>query len=172
MPAPSHFSESSLAFLLVGLSTLVYIKYICIASVFLKIIHKNLLLNLNCVTKEIILYINRSYKGRRCVVDKNFFKREAVPEMLKQRRMSLREFSTRAGLSSSSVSAWLRGAREPKLSNIRKMAQALNCKVSDISEYGEGALDWTDELPAEPPLPATRDTIRNTSELRECIKDA
>ena len=107
-------------------------------------------------------------------MENSFFKREKVPEILQKRGMSLREFAGHSGLSLSSLSAWLRGTREPKLSNIRKIAHSLNCKVSDISSYGDGALDWDDELPAEGKisLPSSPNTIRNTPELRECIKDA
>ena len=70
-------------------------------------------------------------KGGGCM-ENSFFKREKVPEILQKRGMSLREFAGHSGLSLSSLSAWLRGTREPKLSNIRKIAHSLNCKVSDI----------------------------------------
>jgi len=48
---------------------------------------------------------------------------------------SVREFAMRHGMSPVSLSAWLRGARQPKFSNVEKIAGALGLPIEKISDY-------------------------------------
>ena len=47
--------------------------------------------------------------------------------------MGIREFSRYSGIRLSSLHAWLRGTRNPKIFNIQHLASCLKCKISDIS---------------------------------------
>ena len=44
------------------------------------------------------------------------------------------EIGRKIGVSRQLIGAWINGDRNPKLSNVQKIATALNCSVSDIAE--------------------------------------
>ena len=104
---------------------------------------------------------------------------------------SQQEFAEKCGISRQALSSWLNDDRNAKASNIKKIVDYLKCPMSDIAEIDDPTgnsfiKDFTVHKIVDgknrgrngtppsplPPFPSTPDTIRNTPELRECIKDA
>lgn len=93
------------------------------------------------------------------------------------------EFASKCGLTRQALSSWLTGERNAKSANIKKMADFLGCDITDIAipespienvalhgdKFAEAVISTQEPHIAPAPAP---DTIRNTPELRECIKDA
>lgn len=103
----------------------------------------------------------------------NAFKRDSVIAIMQSRGLTLQEFSEKSGISISSLGAWLRGFRHPKLENIRKIAECLQCRISDISSYDNPLLEeQVESIRRGNVIPPAPNIIRNSAELRECIKDA
>ena len=95
---------------------------------------------------------------------------------------SQQEFATKCGISRQALSSWLNEDRNAKASNVKKMADFLQCSMTEIAmaeNHLEKAVIAGDKFAADVleeetsvSLPQAPDTIRNTPELRECIKDA
>ena len=119
--------------------------------------------------------------------------KETVRKKIESTQLSVREFAIRNGINPGTLGMWLRGERSPKLSNVEQLAKALHCSVENISDFPglirpalHGDKFSHDGIPREAPIvkdapnynnqadtpPKAPDTIRNTPELRECIKDA
>ena len=62
------------------------------------------------------------------------FYKDNVRELLKKDNVTLRKFAKSMGVSHTSVSAWLKGSREPREHNVGLMAKALGVSVTDISD--------------------------------------
>ena len=105
------------------------------------------------------------------------FYAEKVKDMIEATGMSVREFAIRNSITPGTLGMWLRGERNPKLKNVEQLAKIFRCSVSDISDFQPitSNISVVGTLTVDHPLPlppSTPDTIRNTPELRECIKDA
>ena len=62
-------------------------------------------------------------------------KREELARRIDATGMKPFAFAQAHGIVSESLRRWLNGQREPKIDNIRQLAEALHCDVSDISEW-------------------------------------
>lgn len=91
---------------------------------------------------------------------------------LRDSGMSLREFSVRAGLPNSSVSAWLRGARKPKFNTVTEIASALGCSICDISSF-QVSEDCGRQIPEAPPIITTPPPVldRLAEKMKDCAKE-
>lgn len=57
---------------------------------------------------------------------------EKIKQRLKEKGMSQNELARRAGLSSSGVSTIINGTFEPRMDNLRQIAQVLDCQPGDL----------------------------------------
>lgn len=86
---------------------------------------------------------------------------------------SQQEFAEKCGISRQALGSWLNDDRNAKASNIKKIVDFLKCSMSDIAEIDDSTVHNFMNGKIEQNIPSsTPDTIRNTPELRECIKDA
>lgn len=65
------------------------------------------------------------------------FRGERVKQLLENMHLTVQELATSAGVSQGALSNWLNNRRNPKRINIKAIADALKCKVSDISDYSD-----------------------------------
>lgn len=65
------------------------------------------------------------------------FRGERVKQLLEDRHLTVQALATAAGVSQGALSNWLNGVRNPKRINIKAIANALKCKISDISDYSD-----------------------------------
>lgn len=73
------------------------------------------------------------------------FQGDKVRDLLETRRWAVVDLAKKAGVSQGALSNWLNGIRNPKRANIKAIADALDCKVSDISAYSDEELSRTSE---------------------------
>ena len=50
----------------------------------------------------------------------------------KERRMTIGELAERVGVNYNTISQYENGIHKPRLDNIQKIAEALNCEIKDI----------------------------------------
>lgn len=62
-------------------------------------------------------------------------KREELSRRIDATGMKPAPWAVANGLNDESVRMWLNGGRDPKIGSIRKLADALNCTVEDISSW-------------------------------------
>ena len=55
--------------------------------------------------------------------------RQIFIHLLEKSELSQKEFAAKIGFAESRVSEWLRGVRNPKMSNLRKMAEILGFEI-------------------------------------------
>ena len=77
--------------------------------------------------------------------EKRFFG-EKVKQILEDRRLTVLELATRAGVSQGALSNWINGVRNPRRSNINAIAKILGCRISDISGYSDEDFQQPDEV--------------------------
>ena len=65
------------------------------------------------------------------------FYKDKIKELFKKDNIVLRRFAKSIGVSHTSVSAWLKGTREPREHNVVLMAKAFGISVSDISDMDD-----------------------------------
>lgn len=73
---------------------------------------------------------------------------EKIKQRLKEKGMSQNELARRAGLSSSGVSTIINGTFEPRMDNLRQIAQVLDCQPGDLID-GKN-IKKEQEIPADP----------------------
>ena len=73
---------------------------------------------------------------------------EKIKQRLKEKGMSQNELARRAGLSSSGVSTIINGTFEPRMDNLRQIAQVLDCQPGDLID--DENIKKEQETPADP----------------------
>ena len=73
---------------------------------------------------------------------------EKIKQRLKEKGMSQNELARRAGLSSSGVSTIINGTFEPRMDNLRQIAQVLDCQPGDLIDDENTKKEQ--ETPADP----------------------
>lgn len=104
-------------------------------------------------------------------------KKDELKRRIQSLGFSQSEFAEKCGISKQALTSWLKDNRNAKPSSLKKIAEFLNCSISDIAipENRSGRVESIESAGNEYPLgslPMVPFTIQNTPELRECIKDA
>jgi len=68
-------------------------------------------------------------------IDMRRLKKEELARRIDATGMKPYAFAVKHGIVPESLRRWLNGQREPKIDNIRELASALGCDVTDISEW-------------------------------------
>lgn len=55
-----------------------------------------------------------------------------VKEMRKKRGLTQKQLAELLGVKQQNVSDWERSARSPSVKNLKKLADALNCRIDDL----------------------------------------
>lgn len=58
--------------------------------------------------------------------------KEKVRTFLAQKGMTQKQLAARVGVGESAVSLWLSGKREPTMSKLKRLCEALGCKAEDV----------------------------------------
>ena len=74
---------------------------------------------------------------------------EKIKRLLKEKGMSQNELARRAGMSSSGMSTIITGAFEPRMDNLRQIAQVLGCQPGDLLD-DDDAIKNAPEIPQDP----------------------
>ena len=62
-------------------------------------------------------------------------KSDKLLAMIEHQNTNQTQIADRAGVSKQTITAWIKGERNPGIENVRRLANALNCSVEDIAEY-------------------------------------
>lgn len=62
-------------------------------------------------------------------------KSDKLLAMIEHQNTNQTQIADRAGVSKQTITAWIKGERNPGIENVRRLASALNCSVEDIAEY-------------------------------------
>lgn len=94
---------------------------------------------------------------------------EKIKQRLKEKGMSQNELARRAGLSSSGISTIISGSFEPRMDNLRQIAQALDCQPSDLLD--DEGIKKEQEAPRDPLRESIiRDYDRLPPEARQLVR--
>lgn len=74
---------------------------------------------------------------------------EKIKARMKEKGLSQNELARRAGLSSSGISTIINGAFEPRMDNLRQIAQVLECKPADLLD-DDPKTEKAQEIPSDP----------------------
>lgn len=55
-----------------------------------------------------------------------------VREILARKNMTQKQLAAKVGVGESAVSLWLSGKREPTMSKLKRLCEAMGCKAEDI----------------------------------------
>lgn len=95
---------------------------------------------------------------------------ENIRKKMKQAGISQNELARRAGLSSSGMSTIINGTFEPRMDNLRQIAQALGCPLSDLLDEPDAQKEQ--EVPEDPLLDQLRNIAQQlTPERRQRLLD-
>lgn len=55
-----------------------------------------------------------------------------IKEMRTKRGLTQKQLADRLGVKQQNISDWERGERSPSVKNLKKLADALNCRIDDL----------------------------------------
>lgn len=93
---------------------------------------------------------------------------QKLRQLREDRRKTQAEVAAATGIKQAAISSYERDCYLPNSVNLRALCDYFHVSVSDLDER----FAMLDQVAASSQPPKTADTIRNTPELRECIKDA
>lgn len=108
-------------------------------------------------------------------------KTERLSQLIQLAGYTQNELATRCGASRQAVNAWIKGERNPKPANIKKLAEVLKCSMLDIAEskkplervalngdkFAQELLNKAADHPGTPPDGLTHDLLTEWEQLNK-----